>query len=247
MASSEITITEALLKRERGIVLGALAVLSALAWLWLFSRQENMGDNAAAALFVMWTIMMVGMMTPSATPVILLYAALWRRKAEDRSRGAVPPTLAFAAGYLFGWAAFSALAAALQIWLGQAALLSPMMVSASPGLTGAILIVAGAYQWLPVKDACLSHCRSPAHFLSQNWSSTSFGAFRMGLRHGLYCIGCCWALMLVLFAGGVMNLALVAAIAVFVLIEKLAANGNAAGRIAGGALIAGGLYVLASG
>ena len=140
---------------------------------------------------------------------------------------------------------FSVAATLLQWSLARAALLSPMMVSASPWLGGAILITAGVYQWTPLKNVCITHCRSPLAFLVQHWRPGFPGALRLGLRHGLYCVGCCWVLMLLLFFGGVMNLLWIAAITAFVLLEKLAPYGVQGGRVSGIALVLAGLWVLA--
>jgi predicted metal-binding membrane protein len=190
----------------------------------------------------MWAVMMVAMMLPSAAPMILLVASLQRRRRERASPAA--PTAVFAAGYLLVWALFSAVAASTQWLLHQAALLSPAMASTSPILGGLLLITAGLYQWLPLKSACLSHCRSPIGFLGSEWREGSAGALVMGARHGLFCLGCCWALMTLLFVGGVMHLPWVAAIAGLVLVEKVVRGGPWIGRLAGLGLIGWGLSVL---
>jgi predicted metal-binding membrane protein len=153
---------------------------------------------------------------------------------------------AFAAGYILAWCGFSVGATLLQWGLAEAALLSPMMVSASPWLGGAILIVAGVYQWTPLKYACLRQCRSPLAFLMEHWQPGMPGALRLGLRHGLYCVGCCWALMLLLFVGGVMSLLWIGAITAFVLMEKLAPYRAQGGRLSGLALVLAGAWVLTS-
>ncbi len=191
-------------------------------------------------MFAMWAVMMVAMMLPSAAPAVLLYAAISKKLAPG---GTGRATVFFAGGYLVAWSGFSLGAAALQWGLEQLALLSPMMVSTSTTLGGVLLIVAGIYQWTPAKDACLIRCRAPLQFLSEHWRAGRAGALWMGLIHGLYCIGCCWAIMGLLFVGGVMNLLWVAAIAVFVLIEKAAPFGRATGRIAGVALMLVGVAV----
>jgi predicted metal-binding membrane protein len=190
----------------------------------------------------MWSVMMVGMMTPSAAPMVLLFAAVNRR---ERDKGA--PFVAsgvFAAGYLAMWCGFSLAAVVLQWALQQAALLSPMMASRSTALSGALLIAAGLYQLTPLKHACLEHCRMPVHFLSRHWRRGTGGAFVMGLHHGAYCVGCCWVLMALLFTAGIMNLLWVAVIAVFVLIEKTAPFGMVTGRITAALLIAAGVWAI---
>jgi predicted metal-binding membrane protein len=194
-------------------------------------------------LFLMWVTMMVAMMLPSAAPMILLVATVQRRRRERASPAA--PTAIFAAGYLVVWICFSAAAALTQWGLHQAALLSPGMASTSPVLGGILLVAAGAYQWLPVKSACLSRCRSPLGFLGSEWREGSVGALVMGLRHGLFCLGCCWALMTLLFVAGVMHLLWVAAIAGLVLVEKVVRTGPWIGKLTGLVLIAWGAGMLA--
>jgi len=192
-----------------------------------------------ASVFV--PMMMVGMMVPSAAPAILLFAAISRKNQEQQP--SLAPVGAFAWGYVLTWTGFSLAATSLQWGLEQAALLSPMMVSTSPVLGGLLLAAAGLYQMTPLKESCLVKCRSPLHFLVARWRPGSVGALRMGLEHGAFCVGCCWLLMGLLFFGGVMNLAWVAAIAIFVLIEKVMPWGSGIGRAGGILLIAGGLLV----
>jgi predicted metal-binding membrane protein len=243
-------------RRDRVIAVATVMLVAALAWVWLWREARRMGampmDTMAMSMdgmapaspwasgallltFAMWTVMMVGMMLPSAAPTIALYGGLVRR---HRAAGSVLPSVwIFAAGYLAVWTGFSALATALHAGLASLRLLTPAMASASVWLTAALLILAGIYQWLPLKDVCLNKCRSPLQFLLFHWRAGAFGAFRMGAAHGAYCVGCCWALMLLLFAAGVMNLLWVAAIAGFVLIEKLLPGGRPIGRAAGLALV----------
>ncbi len=191
--------------------------------------------------FAMWAVMMAGMMAPSALPMLLLFAAA--RAGRDK-RGVSPATLTFGLGYLAVWTGFSVGATVAQWGLHQAALLSMAMASSSGRLTGAILIAAGGYQLTPWKSRCLTHCRSPLGFLMTNWRDGTMGAFRMGLRHGAYCLGCCWALMCVLFAVGVMNLVWVAALTVFVLIEKIGPAGAIVARVAGVAMVGFGIAAI---
>jgi len=189
---------------------------------------------------VMWTVMMVAMMTPSAAPVILLFAGTQRARRAARSPIV---TAVFGAGYLLVWTAFSAAAAAGQWALHQAAMLSPSMSTSSAWLGGGILVAAGIYQLTPTKRACLMHCQSPLGFLMSHWRDGTAGALRMGISHGLYCVGCCWALMCVLFVVGVMNLAWVAALAIFVLLEKIGPPGPLVARLSGGIMIAAGILI----
>jgi predicted metal-binding membrane protein len=184
---------------------------------------------------VMWALMMVAMMVPTAAPMTLLYAAVARKAAGQHNP--LAPTFVFVAGYIAMWMVFSLVATFAQHALDQAALLSPMMRSGSAVFGAAVLIAAGAYQFTPLKDACLRKCRAPAHFLSRYWRTGNLGAFGMGLRLGTYCVGCCWILMGLLFVGGVMNLLWIAAIAIFVLLEKTSPFGDVSGRFAGAAMI----------
>jgi predicted metal-binding membrane protein len=241
---------------ERLVVILSLAGVVALAWLWLWRQAGAMNMSGmempgmamtmpalttpdplgVGVIFIMWVVMMAGMMLPSAAPAILLYGAMVRKHAE---RGSVLPAVwTFVAGYLVVWAAFSVGAALLQALLQHAALLDPMMASSSKGLSALLLVAAGIYQFTPLKDRCLSKCREPLPFFMTHWRSGKFGALRMGMSHGAYCVGCCAMLMLLLFAVGVMSLAWVAAIAAFILVEKLLPAGRIAARACGGALVA---------
>lgn len=191
--------------------------------------------------FAMWAVMMVAMMTPAAAPMILLFAAIHRKRRER----AMPyvPTAAFLLGYLAVWTLFSAGATLAQWGLHAAALLTPGMALASALAGGALLGAAGIYQWLPLKDACLRRCRAPLDFVLSEWREGLRGAVAMGMRHGLFCVGCCGLLMAILFAAGVMNLLWVAGIAAFVLLEKAAPGGRWIGRLGGAALLLWGLRV----
>jgi predicted metal-binding membrane protein len=255
---------ERAVRQDRALVLFGIAAITLLSWGYLVRMAAMM--NAAAAdtamhvamgmpemviwgtaefvmLFLMWAVMMVAMMLPSAAPMILLVVGTYRRRG-DRSRAL---TMAFGSGYLIAWVVFSAAAAVTQLMLHRAGLLSANMASNSAIIGAAVLLLAGIYQWLPLKTACLTHCRSPLAFLAEHWREGAAGALGMGVRHGLYCVGCCWALMLLLFTAGVMNLLWVAAIAMFVLVEKLASRGHTVSRVAGVALIAWGGCVLMRG
>jgi predicted metal-binding membrane protein len=191
----------------------------------------------------MWGVMMVAMMVPTAVPMTLVYAAVARKAAREGR--AVPPTFVFVAGYLAVWALFSIVATIAQLTLDQLSLLSPLMVSASPLLAAALLIAAGVYELTPYKHACLAQCRAPAQFMAQHWRVGPAGAFRIGLALGAYCLGCCWVLMGLLFVGGVMNLLLIAVIAIFILLEKTLPFGEAGGRVVGAVMILVGLLSLA--
>jgi predicted metal-binding membrane protein len=245
------------LKRDRVLVVACLLFVVVLSWAYLLTgagMMQEMGDmlmpmstgpwtfGRAVLVLVMWASMMAAMMLPSAAPVILLYATIARRRHERGELASASGS--FASGYIAVWVVFSLAAAALQFGLEKAALLSPMMKTTSIALAGAVLIAAGLYQWTPLKQACLRHCRSPLDFLVAHWRPGSRGAFLMGLRHGVYCVGCCWLLMLLLFVGGVMNLAWIAGVALFVLIEKLAPAGHWIRRGAGILLVAWGAATL---
>lgn len=258
------TALEALLRRDRLVVGAGLAALVGASWLYLLHMAAATGDMDAmrdlsmpsmamdgamrpwsgvevGALAVMWAVMMVAMMTPSAAPMILMFATIHRRRRAE-GRPAVP-TAIFVLAYLGVWAAFSVVAALAQAGLHAAALLSPAMAATSPLLSGALLVAAGVFQLTPLKRACLASCRSPLAFIMSRWREGRAGAFALGLRHGLYCLGCCWALMALLFVAGVMNLLWVATIAVAVLIEKVVPRGDLVGRVAGVALLVAGLLV----
>lgn len=196
----------------------------------------------AALMFSMWWIMMIAMMLPSAAGLLLLFARI-NRKERAGGRPYVP-TAVFASGYVVAWGAFSAIATGLQWGLEWAGLLSGMMVTSSTWLGGAILIAAGIWQLTPMKTACLRHCRTPLSFVIQHWRPGTLGAFRMGIEHGAYCLGCCWFLMGLLFFGGIMNLYWIIGLAVFVLIEKTVPIGMWLARFAGVALVLWGLTLL---
>jgi predicted metal-binding membrane protein len=183
----------------------------------------------------MWAVMMVAMMVPTAAPMTLMYAAVARKAAAQHSP--LAPTFVFVTGYVTMWTIFSVVATIAQHALDRAALLSPTMVSTSARFGAALLIAAGIYQLTPLKNACLENCRAPAHFMSRYWRAGGLGAFRMGLRLGVYCVGCCWILMALLFVGGVMNLLWIAVIAIFVLLEKTIPFGDVGGKVIGATMI----------
>jgi len=242
---------------DRRATLAGLAAVVILSWLYLWHMAAGM-DHAAMAMpagpraaspgaliltFVMWTVMMAGMMLPSAAPAIVLYGAMVRKHAERGST--LPATWTFAAGYLLVWTGFSVAAAALQAALEAAALMTPAMTVASAELGALALVAAGVYQVTPLKQACLHKCRHPLEFFMTRWRAGSAGALRMGLEHGAYCLGCCWALMLLLFVAGVMNLAWVALIAAFIFAEKLLPAGRLTSYAASALLVGYGIFALA--
>ncbi|MFQ5899302.1 MAG: DUF2182 domain-containing protein [Candidatus Methylomirabilia bacterium] len=251
------TSLEAVLKRDRALVGAGVAGVSALAWLYMvyLARDMTNMDPAMAMpqmqswgvvdlllLFVMWAVMMVAMMVPSAAPMVLMFATLNRKRCEQQEP--LVATGVFLLGYLVVWTGYSLLATGAQWGLHTAALLSPMMMSTSPILGGALLLAAGIFQWTPLKHACLAHCRFPLGFFMTDWREGTRGALIMGVRHGNYCVGCCWALMALLFVAGVMNLLWVAVIAGFVLVEKVVPRGELVSRGAGGVFVLAGLVLL---
>jgi len=250
-----------LMRRQRVVIVAALAGVAGLAWIYLFIAAADMTTAMAgmdrtmvmppksavelSLLFAMWWVMMVGMMLPGVAPMILTFATV-NRQRRARQQPYVPAAL-FAAGYLLAWGGFSVAATLAQWALERGALLSAMdMTIDSRQLGGLLFVLAGLYQFTPVKLSCLRLCRSPLDFVVNHWRDGPGGALRMGVTHGLYCLGCCWVLMLLLFAVGVMNLVWVAGLAIVVLLEKLS-SGTWAGRIGGVLLTGYGAWLLASG
>jgi predicted metal-binding membrane protein len=248
--------------RERAVVWSGLAAITALAWIALLripmpsgamdsmdmpGMRMAMGPHPwsmtdAWLVFAMWAVMMVAMMIPSASPMIEMYA----RIAHGQAGSHPSQTWAFAGGYVAAWTLFSAAATAAQWALDRAAML-PAAMRLGPMAGAVILAAAGIYQLTPLKNACLAHCRSPIGFFMTEWRGGAAGALRMGFKHGAYCMGCCWMLMALLFVAGVMNLLWIAAIAAFVLLEKVTPWGGAIARVSGVALIASAVAVAALG
>jgi predicted metal-binding membrane protein len=264
---------ESVLRRDRLIVASALVVIAALSWayvFWLAADMDMAGMNMSgfrmvpagvgmmapaaapwsavefALVFVMWAVMMVGMMAPSAAPMILLYARVGR---EGKIAGKpFAATGWFAVGYLLAWACFSLTATLVQWMLDREALLNARMASANVLLGAIVLIAAGVYQWTPLKNTCLVQCQSPFRFLMSHggFRNNVSGCVHLGFLHGLYCVGCCWILMALLFVVGVMNLLWIAALALLVLLEKLTPWGRWIARIAGAVCIAAGVWMALS-
>jgi predicted metal-binding membrane protein len=248
------------LRRDRAVVISAILIIAAIAWGYtVYLAETGMGDGMSmgmamadmrswsvadfALMFVMWAVMMVAMMAPSAAPMLLMFASL-NRKRREREAPYVP-TAVFLAGYLIVWTVFAAAATGGNWGLHQASLLSSMMGASTSGyLGGALLLAAGAFQWSPLKYACLKQCRTPMGFLMTSWREGHQGALRMGLEHGAYCLGCCWSLMLLLFVLGVMNLVWIAALAAFVLAEKVAPKAEWVSRATGVLLIGWGIWAI---
>jgi predicted metal-binding membrane protein len=261
-----VSFIEQVLRRERAVVAGGLAALCVLAWVYIW-RGAGSGmpapDMTTLALFphrhaepmsgmmsgnpfgfvgatTMWWVMMIAMMTPSAAPLVLLYGRVLRHHGGGAAPGRAFTSSAYlAAGYLCAWLAFSMAAAAVEMVLQASGLISSTMLwSKSRVLSAAVLAAAGVYQLSPLKSACLRQCRGPVQFLTRYWRPGRLGAFAMGLRHGAWCVGCCWMLMALLFAGGLMNLAWIAVLALLVLVEKLTPAGPLVGKVTGGVLLA---------
>jgi predicted metal-binding membrane protein len=238
---------------DRLIIGAGVLGITAVGWAWLVHDAQagqcarmmmagtarwSVGD--LALIFLMWDIMMVAMMLPSISPTLLVVARL-NRQRQSRS-APYTPTAVFLSGYLLVWTAFSGIATVLQAWMQQTALVSNMMASTSLWLSGILLLLAGAFQWTPLKNRCLSACHTPWSVLSTGWREGYWGALRMGINHGTYCVGCCWAVMLLLFVAGVMNLVWIAALSLFVLVEKLLPK---PARYSGGVLMIGtGLWTI---
>ena len=244
------------LRHDRWLVLLALLAISALALgytAWLATGFDMSGMMSPefvpwsarhfAFMLAMWVVMMVGMMTPSVAPMVLLYAGVARQSAVRGTPFA--PAGWFAAGYLLAWIAFAALATVAQWWLESLALITPMMAGTGRKVGSVVLILAGIYQWLPVKQACLVECSAPLAFIQRHggFAASARGSVRLGVLHGLYCIGCCWALMALLFVFGVMNLVWIAGLMVYVLLEKLLPDPRVVSRVAGVAAIAVGIWM----
>jgi predicted metal-binding membrane protein len=240
--------------RDRAAILLALIGLSAISWLYVYLQMSPVDEMTMPVAFSPWTaadftlniaiwwVMMPGMMLPSAGPMILTFATVNRRK-RTRGRPFVP-TAVFTTGYLIAWGLFGIAATLADCGLEQTALMSPMTQRLWPALGAAVIIVAGVYQSTPFKYVCLTHCRSPFDFALNHWRDGPVGALRMGFEHGLYCLGCCWFLMALLFAAGTMSLLWMAAITAFVLAKKLFPAGLRIASISGLAMIAFGLYLL---
>ena len=256
---SDVNKAEYLIKKDRIIIYSAIFLIILIAWAYLFQLENEMKTmdmsiiNPMPSLevwsfatfllmFVMWFVMMVAMMFPSTAPTALVFAKVYRKRKKEGKP--FVSLIIFLSGYLTIWAVFSLGATMLQLILQKIAFLSSMMEITSPLLGAAILLAAGVFQFTSLKNKCLTECRNPMGFLVSEWRDGMYGAFLMGIRHGYFCVGCCWMLMVLLFVTGVMNLMWVAAIALFVLIEKVLPYPQWTGRIAGLLLILWGLMML---
>lgn len=241
------------LKRDRIIIISGLFLTTLLSWVYivyLYKQMYPMNMDALffampmtpewtyidfSLLFLMWLVMMIAMMTPSVSPLILIFAKI-NRQRKQQERPFVNAAYLIA-GYFLVWAAFSLVATALQWLLQQMSLLNPDMKTTNKILGSIILIATGIFQFTPLKQSCLAHCRSPLNFVLQHWKEGKQGALKMGIENGFYCLGCCWMLMLLLFVTGIMNLLWVSIIAIFVLMEKILPRTKWVPYIAGTGLI----------
>lgn len=249
------TTMETMHTRERVLTGAALVGIAALAWVYFLVPEPGGGMNGSmsipgsatslnmlAANVTMWAVMMVAMMLPGASPMILTFARVRRQRATQG--GAMVSTWVFVAGYLAVWVGFGAAAALTQWLLHQSAFLSSAMGNVGPFLGGGLLVTAGAFQFSRLKEACMAHCRTPLTFLMTEWRDGTRGALAMGVRHGAFCIGCCWALMLLMFVGGVMNLAWMAALTLYFMAEKLVPHPRQVSRVTGAMLLTAGVIVM---
>lgn len=247
---------EAVLRREGALTLLGVFVLVAIAWGYLVRTGREMSSMAAMGMMpmeawtivdvglaaAMWAVMMVGMMLPTAAPMVLMFTSINRKRRAEQGPPYVDTGL-FTLAYIGVWGTFSVAAALAQWGLQATALLSEDAMRATPLVGAALLVAAGIYQLTPLKYACLKRCQTPIGFILSEWREGRGGAFVMGVRHGVFCLGCCWVLMALLFVGGVMNLIWVAAITAFVLAEKLV-TGRAVSWMAGAALLVWGIVAL---
>jgi predicted metal-binding membrane protein len=248
------------LKKDRFIVLTALFLICVLSWLYIIYLYKQMYPMNMDALFfampmtpqwswidfvlllLMWFVMMIAMMTPSVTPLILIFTLINRKRHQHQNP--YVPSGFMITGYFLVWAVFSLLATLLQWLLQQVALLNPEMIITSKVLGGIILIAAGLFQFSPLKNTCLRNCRSPIGFIHQYWKDGKAGALRMGIQNGIYCLGCCWILMILLFVSGIMNILWIAIITLFVVIEKMLPSAKIMSSISGISLIVFGIIIL---
>jgi predicted metal-binding membrane protein len=262
----------AMLRRDRIVIVITLALLTGLAWSYLLSADMSMGGmdmtglrmipsgmglmipadtpwlaREFALVFVMWTVMMVGMMTPSAAPMIFMYAHVGRQtRAHGRPLAA---TVWFATGYFLVWAAFALLATLVQWAFERTTLLDSAMANTSTVVGGLLFVAAGSYQWTRLKDVCLTQCQKPFAFLMRHggFRGDATGSLMLGVRHGAYCVGCCWALMALLLVGGVMNVLWIVLLALLILLEKVAPFGHEIALVAGTVLLVGGVWLFSMG
>ena len=255
--------TVPLFQRQRVLLAMLLVAMVGLAWTYLIWMASNMTlhDSSHLArralmpamtssqtihvwwLIVMWAVMSVAMMLPTALPMVMLFNRFWSGRHPDID--SVKPTLLLVLGYLSVWIVFGFAAALLQLWLEHLQAVTPVMGRMSNPLVGGLVLMgAGLFQLTPLKTACLSKCRTPLMFLNTRWREGRGGSFLMGFDHGAFCLGCCWALMLVMFVAGVMNLLWMAALAALMLAEKIVPKGEALAQITGWGLMGCGVAMI---
>jgi predicted metal-binding membrane protein len=255
---------EAMLRRDRMVVITGLGFVTFSAWAWTLIGASTMISSAggmedmigsvtmsvadwssshAALIILMWWIMMAAMMLPSAVPLVLLATSLHRRRDRHGSPALMATVLT--TGYLAVWGAFSLCATLAQWGLEVSGFISRTTMGAGPVLAAVILIAAGLYQISLAKRICLTRCRSPVSFIAEHWRPGAAGALRLDLLHGGFCVGCCWFLMGLLFVGGVMNPFWIGGIALYVLLEKIAPHGTALTRASALSLVGVGIVILA--
>ena len=245
----------AIFRKSRVIVIVGIVTLSVLAWGYMVYLGWDASADFSAShhtpyhhstnflfIFIMWSVMMVAMMVPSAAPTIIMFDTINQKKYRNPHR--FSPTISFVAGYLAAWTVYSCFAAIAQLWLQNSALISTTMSKSTPIVSGILLVIAGLFQFSRLKYACLKHCRSPMGFFIIHWKDGHKGALEMGLRSGIYCVGCCWAIMVLMFVAGVMNIFWMVLLAVFILTEKMIPWGHRFSQFSGGVMIAWGIWVL---
>lgn len=236
------------LKRQRNVILASLLTLAAISWVVVLRQPSMMAGTGltmemTVPLFLAaWVAMMVAMMFPTAAPMILMFAAVSAGK-KQRSQPFVP-TWVFVAAYLLVWIAFGALAYAIAVGAEALSIRAGWAMTNAARFAGVLLLSAGLYQLSPLKNLCLAKCRSPLSFLLTSWRDGHAGAFSMGLKHGMYCLGCCWLLFAILFPVGIMNIAAMVALTLLIFAEKSLSAGPLVGRLTGAALIAYGAVVI---
>jgi predicted metal-binding membrane protein len=244
----------AVFNKSRALVIFGIVALSVLAWIYMVYLGWHATVDSTASInththhsrnllfiFLMWSVMMVAMMVPSAAPTILMFDTIVNKQVRHKNR--FSPTALFIVGYLVAWTTYSGFAATWQLWLQNSALISTAIAKSVPSVSGILLIIAGLFQFSPLKYACLKHCRSPMGFFMLHWQEGHKGALLMGLRSGMYCVGCCWALMVLMFVAGAMNIIWMVVLAVFILVEKLIPWGRRFSQISGFLMIAWGIWI----
>lgn len=233
------------LSNQEKVIILALVVMSVVAWIFTFDHSQSMGSEMSminqplipgAILFlIMWTVMMIAMMFPAVMPMAVIFSKV-QGKRKSRDHGFIP-TWVFISGYLLVWALFGVLAYFGDLLVGHLAVSFPKLQEYGSVIGGSALIIAGLYQLTPLKNVCLTHCRSPLHFIMHKWREGYLGSLIMGIDHGAYCLGCCWGLMLVLFVVGVMNLAWMGILTLIIFVEKISKHGVVISKVVGGLLI----------